>query len=337
MSAFKIRDLSVEPGKTGFTMLPVTRTLRGDLALPVHVTHGSSPGPVLGVLGTVHGDESMPIYALREVKRTFDPRQLAGTLIIVPVTNPVAFAGFRRETEEQRENTDLHRAFPGSPSGSLTEMTAWTLGQHVFSQLTALVDLHSGGVGGRTQQRADLNEDATGALRERSFELCRAFGTGFVHVNFLPTSSAVGCANDRGIIAAGVELGGAYLPTQMMEVYSQMVLRGVTNLLKLLKMLPGEMELPPKQFLFTRKERKEANPTRGGYLISKADKLEDLGRRVRKDELLGTVVDPYTLEPSEDLRAPCDGLLFFSRMSGVVEAGAKGFAIADAAGLKEVP
>lgn len=337
MGVFKIVDLAVEPGTSGFTMLPVTRTLHGDLALPVHVIHGSKPGPALGLLGTVHGDEIMPLYAFREVKRALDPRELAGTLIMVPVTNPVAFADFRRETAEQRENTDLHRAFPGNPRGSLTEMIAWTLTEQLFPHLTALVDLHSGGVGGRTQQRTDLNQDASGDIRERSFELCRAFGTGLVHVNFLPPSSAVGCANGRGIIAAGVELGGAYLPTPMTEAYSRMTLHGVTNLLKLLKMLPGTMELPPKQFLFTLKERKEANPTHGGYLISRADRLEDLGRRVRKDELLGTVVDPYTLEPTEDLRAPCDGILFFSRMSGVVEAGAKGFAIADAAGLKEVP
>jgi predicted deacylase len=106
--------------------------------------------------------------------------------------------------------------------------------------------------------------------------------------------------------------------------------------MKTLGMLDGNVELPAKQYLFTRKERKEANPTRGGYVVSYANRIEDLGRHVTKGEKLGVVIDPYTLEEAEVLVAPCDGMLFFSRMSGPAEAGAKGYAIADAAGLKEI-
>ncbi len=317
-------------------MLPVTRTLRGDLAVPVHVIHGARPGPALAVLAAVHGDEILPTYAFRELKRQLDPAGMAGTLVMVPVANPLAFADFRRETSEQRENTDLHRAFPGNRRGSATEMIAAALTDELFPRITALIDVHSGGVGGRTQQRADLNEDATGEVRERSLALCRAFGTGLVHVNFLPPSSAVGCANARGLAAGGIELGGAYLPAPMTDAYVSLLVRGVRNVLASLRVLPGQPELPARQFTFTRKERKEANPTRGGYLVSLADRVEDLGRRVKQGDLLGTIIDPYTLETTEELRAPCDGILFFSRMSGVVEAGAKGFAVADAAGLREL-
>ena len=70
--------------------------------------------------------------------------------------------------------------------------------------------------------------------------------------------------------------------------------------------------------------------------MSNANRIGDLGRRVRKDEVLGVVIDPYTMEEVESLNAPCDGVLFFTRMSGPAEAGAKGYAVADAAGLKEI-
>lgn len=337
MTAFTVGTLAVAPGTRGYGALPVTRTLRGDLVLPIHVVHGARPGPALGVLAAVHGDEILPTYALRELKRMLDPAAMAGTLVLVPVTNPLAFADFRRETAEQRENTDLHRAFPGHRGGSLTEMIAATLTEQLFPRLTALLDIHSGGAGGRTQQRADLNEDVTGEVRERSLALCRAFGTGLVHVNFLPPSSAVGCANARGLAAAGVELGGAYLPTPLTEAYVAMLVRGVRNALMTLGILAGKPDVPARQYIFTRQARKEANATRAGYLISRADRLEDLGRRVVAGELLGTTIDPYTLEVTEELRAPCAGILFFSRMSGLVEAGAKGFAVADAEGLRELP
>ena len=40
------------------------------------------------------------------------------------------------------------------------------------------------------------------------------------------------------------------------------------------------------------------------------------------------MLDPFTLEVIEELRDPADGILFFSRCSGPVEVGNKGFDIA---------
>ena len=49
---------------------------------------------------------------------------------------------------------------------------------------------------------------------------------------------------------------------------------------------------------------------------------------MKKGQILGEMLDPFTLEVSEQLRSPADGVLFFSRCSGPVEVGNKGFAIA---------
>ena len=40
------------------------------------------------------------------------------------------------------------------------------------------------------------------------------------------------------------------------------------------------------------------------------------------------MLDPFRLEVMEELRSPADGVLFFSRCSGPLEAGNKGFAVA---------
>jgi predicted deacylase len=332
----KIAGLEVKPGTRAFAMLPVTRTLRGDLKVPVHVVNGAQPGKVFTVLCNVHGDEAMPLLAAIQLFHEMDPAKMRGALVIVPVSNPVGFSDFRRESAEQRENTDLHRCFPGNARGSVTEMIARVLTDNVLDHADALCDMHSGGQGGRIHQRADLNEDATGDVRERSLELCRSFGAGVVHVNFLPPSTAVGYMNSKGTPAAGIEIGGTYMSGPMTEEFVARIVRGLRNQMKVLGILEGELELPAKQSLFTRKERKEANPTRGGYVVSYANRVEDLGRRVKKGERLGAVIDPYTLEETESLDAPCDGILFFSRMSGPAEAGAKGYAIADSAGLKDI-
>jgi hypothetical protein len=43
------------------------------------------------------------------------------------------------------------------------------------------------------------------------------------------------------------------------------------------------------------------------------------------------VVDLYSYKVLEELIAPCDGYLFFSRYSGVVGGGTQAFAMAEAA------
>jgi uncharacterized protein len=336
MAALKIAGLEVKPGDRGHTMLHVTRTLRGDLAVPVQVINGTRSGPVFAILCNVHGDEAMPLLAAIALRQALDPADMNGALVILPVSNPLAFSDFRRESAEQRENTDLHRCFPGNPRGSVTEMIAKVLAERVLSSVDALCDLHSGGQGGRIHQRVDLNEEAAGTVREQSLALCRSFGAGVVHANFLPSSTAVGHLNASGKPASGVEIGGTYMSGPMTDEFVSRTVRGLRNQMKHLGILEGTPELPKVQHLFTRKERKEANPTRGGYIVSYANRVEDLGRRVKKEDKLGAVIDPYTMEETEVLKAPCDGVLFFSRMSGPAEAGAKGYAIADAAGLKEI-
>jgi predicted deacylase len=77
--------------------------------------------------------------------------------------------------------------------------------------------------------------------------------------------------------------------------------------------------------------RFEVNPSLGGFLRSKADKPGDLGRRIEKGDLLGEVIDIHSLEVVEELRASVPGYLFFSRYSGVVDAGTKAFALAEEA------
>ena len=89
-----------------------------------------------------------------------------------------------------------------------------------------------------------------------------------------------------------------------------------------------------KQLLFNVKSRFEVNPSVGGFLQSRFASPGDLGRRIEKGELLGEMVDIHTLEVAEELRATVSGYLFFSRYSGVVDAGTKAFALAEEATSK---
>jgi len=86
-----------------------------------------------------------------------------------------------------------------------------------------------------------------------------------------------------------------------------------------------------KQLLFGVKSRFEVNPSVGGFLQSNFSTPPDLGRRIEKGTKLGEVIDLYSLEVIEELLATVTGYLFFSRYSGVVDAGTKAFALAEEA------
>jgi predicted deacylase len=89
---------------------------------------------------------------------------------------------------------------------------------------------------------------------------------------------------------------------------------------------------PPRQLHFDLKARHEIRPRNSGYLVSNYEQAGDLGRRIAKGAKLGEVVDIYSYEVIEEMLAPVDGYLFFSRYSGVVGAGTQAFALAAEAG-----
>ncbi len=96
-------------------------------------------------------------------------------------------------------------------------------------------------------------------------------------------------------------------------------------------MISESPQPPKKQLLFNVKSRFEVNPSVGGFLQSSFSSPSDLGRRIEKGTRLGEIVDLQSLQVIEELRASVTGYLFFSRHSGVVDAGTKAFALAEEA------
>lgn len=321
------------PGRRTFKRLPVTETLAGELALPVHVLTGAKPGPTLGMTATIHGDESLPAMIMRQLLDEMESEDLSGRIVVMPVCNPRALAAFGRQTPEQHGKTDLHEVFPGNPRGNLTQMLAAAIARNLVEHVDILVDYHCGGSGGRLQERVDIHRGTTGPIRERSLELARSFGAVMVHDNELG-GSAVAYANSLGKPAFNIETAGVYLGPEATTYYVEKAMSGFKNILRTAGMLDGEVAKPPRQLLFTPAERKEANPSRGGHLESYFQQPSDLGKPVRAGEKLGELIDMYTLEAVEELTAPVEGYLFFSRYSGAIDAGTKAFAIASLEGAK---
>ena len=316
-----------------FTRIEVTTMLNGAmLALPLHVVTGRKPGPTLGIITNVHGDEFLPTTAIRQFLSGLDTAKLKGRLAVISVANPLATAAFARQSPEQHGRTDLHEVFPGSPRGNTTQMTAAAITGHVLNHVDALIDFHSGGSGGRLQARVDYNANAAPKVKQRSLELSRAFGMPFVHENDL-TGTASAYVNSRGIPTANPEMGGSYLGPDNTALYTKQAIAGLRGIVMAMGMLKGAIK-PRKQLHFDQKARREIRPKHSGFLVSRFERPDDLGQLVKKGTKLGEVIDIYSYDVLEVLTAPFDGYLFFSRYSGVVGGGTQAFALAAAAQSK---
>lgn len=319
-----------QPEGRFFTRIEVTMMLNGAaLTLPLHVVTGHAAGPVLGIITNVHGDEFLPTTAIRTLLSQLDTGAMKGRLVVISVANPLATANFGRQTPEQHGKTDLHEVFPGNPRGNTTQMIAAAITENVLNHVDALIDFHSGGSGGRLQARVDYNARAPDEVRKRSFQLSRAFGAPFVHENDL-TGTAGHYLNARGIPSANPEVGGSYLGPENTALYTRQAIAGIRGIMVALGMLDGAPG-SQRQLHFGQKARYEVRPRQSGYLLSHFEHADDLGQRVAKGTKFGEIIDVYSYQVLEELTAPVDGYLFFSRYSGLVGSGTQAFALAEEA------
>ena len=312
-----------------FSRIEVTSMLNGAmLTLPLHVVTGRHAGPTFGIVTNTHGDEFLPTVAIRQTIDALDTSALRGRLVIVSVANPLATANFGRQTPEQHGRTDLHEVYPGNARGNTTQMIAAAITANVIHHVDALIDFHSGGSGGRLQARVDYNSQTPPDLKAKNLALARAFGAPFVHENEF-AGAASHYANSRGIVAVNPEFGGAYLGPDDTRDYTRMMMEGLHGMMRHLGMLEGAAK-PPRQLDFNTGSRREIRPKQSGYLVSLFERPDDLGKLVKAGSKLGEVIDLYSYQVAEELVAPCDGYLFFSRYSGVVGGGTQAFALAEA-------
>jgi predicted deacylase len=162
MKNFTIGAFSISAGSQQTVDLPISVLAnRTPISLPVHVIHGSREGPVFFISGVVHGDEILGVEIIRRVVGHHALKDLAGTLLAVPIVNTFGFLNHSRYMPDRR---DLNRSFPGSDRGSLASL---------------LADLFMKEVVLRAQYGANSHRArATGAL-EPCQKICGPGGTDF--------------------------------------------------------------------------------------------------------------------------------------------------------------
>lgn len=156
-----VADTEVAAGTTERIDLPVARFPSGAWqGLSITVMHGRKPGPVMALTAAVHGDELNGIATIHQVLDKLRPRDLAGTVIAVPVVNVF---GLSNQTRYLPDRRDLNRSFPGSTRGSLAAQIAHVILNEIIAPADVVIDLHTGAVhrANLPQIRANLEDEST--------------------------------------------------------------------------------------------------------------------------------------------------------------------------------
>lgn len=289
--SFTLGGTEVRLGETAELRLKVAESYTAEpVTVPVTVVRGG-PGPTLFVTATVHGDELNGVGILRGILNDTDFSGLRGTLIAVPVVNVPGFLNQDRRLPDRR---DLNRSFPGSPRGSLTSRLADTLFREVIRKSDFGIDLHTAG-GERTnypQVRADLSNPGVA-------ELAQVFGCPLMVDGAGPEGSLRRVAVEAGVPTIVYEAGS---PRRLEKPFIGVGIAGVLNVLRHLKMMPGEPVSPPLRFAIGRTHWVRARA--GGILDLKVD----LGQPLRRGQAISVNTNPFGRERSQ-LKAPHAGVV----------------------------
>lgn len=288
------------------------------VTLPVHVLHGSRPGPTMFVSAAIHGDELNGVEIIRRVLKTVQPNAIAGTLLAIPVVNAYGFIGRSRYLPDRR---DLNRAFPGSPQGSLAARLANLFLKEVVRRCQFGIDLHTAAV-----HRVNLPQiRAEFARHPRCRDLSEAFGAPVVLESPERSGSLRRAAREMGVDVLVYE-GGEGL--RFDEFAIEAGVDGIANVMLRSGMLelPDGVELPAKdaarQTVFANASKWVRAPDGGIFRT-----VRGIGNTVDEGETIGWVANPYE-DVQTEITSPRRGIIVGASTLPVVNMGDALFHIA---------
>ncbi|MCC9600498.1 succinylglutamate desuccinylase/aspartoacylase family protein [Stieleria sp. JC731] len=265
----------IEPGQAMDLKFKVGERRTGAaVRVPMHVRRGIQPGPTVFITGALHGDEINGTGAIQQL--LLDPQFIieSGTVVLIPVLNMLGFERHERYLPDRR---DLNRSFPGTPTGSLASRMAFRIFDEIVSRCDYGIDLHTASVR-RTNYPNVRGDLADPAVRR----IAMAFGCEVIMDGVGPAGALRSEATANGCPTIVME-GGEVSKVEPGIVQS--AVRGISNVLRELEMLKGEIERPRYQVVVEQSKWLRAN--KGGFMQFHIVP----GELVERDQPVATIFD----------------------------------------------
>jgi predicted deacylase len=304
--AFIVGSLKILPGQALSGLIEVPAKEGIGTSIPVTVIHGSKKGKTLALVAGLHGYEYPPILALYRLKDMIDPKELAGTLLLVHIAN---LPSFQRRTiyYNPYDWKNLNRVFPGDPDGTLSQRIAHVLMEEVVKKCDSLIDLHCG----------DGNEALipytywmiSGNKKLDDFTRTMALAFGIPHI-IIDESRSKDIKDSKYLGNTAILLGKPAITTESGllggtdEESIRRNIDGILSVMRLFQMLEGQPYLVTDPVWVDRYEVVYSQTDGLFYPLGK------MGHYVTKGQKVGYVTD-FLGQVKEELRAPFSGILLY--------------------------
>lgn len=331
----QIDGIEVEKGSKKSWTLDAGETVLGRFGVPVIVINGAKDGPALAVLAGCHPGEVVAIAAAIKLSNEIDPEQLSGSLLIVPVQNPLGLQ-FKQAYVNPLDRVNLSGAYPHAEakasakvdSGegsihkakSLTQQTGEKLFQEIVERADYLVDMHGGELHEWLVPNIEILMCGDNDTDNKTREFAKMFGLDLIwelSVGSIPEMPAypnrgmlVFEAVKKGIPAAYCECGRE---GKIEENYVNVSYGSIKNLMINLGMLEGVKRSVAHEILVG---GSVVFSTRGGLFITEVK----AGDHLSKNQTLGHIMD-LTGKRIEIFRSPVDGVLLNMITLGIANPG----------------
>lgn len=303
-SKFTILGKDIKRGGRAVLEMDVAKLhTRNSLRIPVIIERAKTDGPVLLLLGGVHGDESNGVAIVRDIiRRKYNVPQ-RGTIICIPVFNVF---GYLNQSREFPDGRDLNRMFPGSSTGSLASQFAHKFTTEIAPLVDYVLDFHTGGAGRNNfpNVRCVLKE-------EKSFELAKVFGAPYIVNSEYIQKSIRSAMHGLGKTMLLFEGGKSLELDQSVISYG---VEGSLNVMKHLGMQEGEINIKTKAIIVNQSKWIRA-PYSGIF-----ESFIENGSKIKHKAIIGRISDPFG-EFEKKVKAPFDCYVYGMNTAPIVNKG----------------
>ena len=303
----ELAPFDVPPGTKQFAYHNIMDNDAVRIDMPIGVVNGSSEGPTLIVTGGLFATEYSGVEAASRMYRDFDPDELSGRLIIIPV---VTLDAFRFRTPmfglnagiSPMDGKSLNSVFPGDPNGSATEVLADYLFRELITRSDYHIDLRGGDLAESHLIHSIHPSNAASEVNRISEEMSRVCGFEYFQSREVAPRSLVYEASQAGVPSIITQCGLGY-KVQAEEDFINSHISAVTNNLKHFDMIEGSPVLHPNQRELTPGFDQVRATTSGVF-----QGIADQGDLLTRGQLIGrlTALDGQVLE---ELHSPIDGVV----------------------------
>ena len=267
----------------------------------------------ISIVTGIHGDELEGQYVCFELQRRIEQNKecLTGIVDIYPAMNPLGIDSITRGIPAF--DLDMNRLFPGDIDGSMLEYVVARIMEDVAGS-DCVLDIHASNIYLTEIPQIRINELHQDIL----VPMAEAANVDFIWIHGASTvleSTFAYSLNHIGTPVLVVEMG---VGMRITRTYGDQMVDGIFHLMKKMGIWNGEVKSVRKPIISRKPEDVcYLNASVGGVFIPNVEH----GAKLKKDEIIGQIVDPLCGKVLDEVRTPEDGMLFTIRDYPVVVVG----------------